>query len=67
VSATDPKGGESLVDYPRDCYPDRTRLRLLEEHDLALYEHANARWQRRLQALLPVVNPGPCDFPGCVE
>lgn len=39
----------------------------LEAHETELRRVENDRWMRKIQACLPVVDPQPCDFPGCVE
>lgn len=41
------------------------RLRQLERHDRSVYDHVNARWQRRILPLLANDDPQPHDFPGC--
>lgn len=45
---------------------ERSRRHRYDKVERAKAE-VEARYRRNLLALLPVVSPGPCDFPGCVE
>ena len=54
MSATDPKGGESACEYPRDVYPVRRDvLEVIETQEQTVRRLTNERWQRRAQALMP--------------
>lgn len=67
MSATDPKGGESTCQYPRDVYPSRV-LKIVEDQEAGVRRLLHDRWWRRVSALMPTAEPVPsCDFDGCVE
>lgn len=53
MSATDPKGGESLCDYSRDVYPRRDVLRAVAHQEKGVRRLTDERWERRIQALMP--------------
>lgn len=63
MSAADPKGGESACEYPRDVYPIRADLlTVIETQEAGVRRLADERHERRLQALLPSVQPAVRDF-----
>jgi hypothetical protein len=45
---------------------ERSRVNALKRHEYKIREE-RARVKRNLQSVLTVVEPQPCDFPGCVE